>query len=421
MILTQTWTMLVDAYRELNTKKLFWISMMLSCLVVAAFAMIGNNERGLTILVWTVPIEALSTDFLKPEALYKLTFVNLGIGLWLTWIATILALVSTSSMFPDFLAGGAIETTLCKPISRARLFLTKYVMGLLFVALQVGVFALASFLVIGIRGGAWEPGIFLAVPVVVLFFSYLFCVCALLGVLTRSTIASLLLTLLFWFFLFCLNSADGFIQTFRVGNEVRQETVAARIERMEKATRVQLDRQWRAENAAGAASDGDADADGADGGADGGAAAGAEGAKDEGAAGTGDGEGTPPVWSREDLDRANPRIEEQREVLKEAQENAPTWRLASNISWGLKAALPKTQETTALLERWLVATADLPLGREEEVSDVGPFAGVDQREIQKRMIERQRGQSVAWIIGTSLAFEAVVLGIAMWRFRRRDF
>jgi hypothetical protein len=121
------------------------------------------------------------------------------------------------------------------------------------------------------------------------------------------------------------------------------------------------------------------------------------------------------------LDRANPRIEEQREVLKEAQENAPTWRLASNISWGLKAALPKTQETTALLERWLVATADLPLGREEEVSDVGPFAGVDQREIQKRMIERQRGQSVAWIIGTSLAFEAVVLGIAMWRFRRRDF
>jgi hypothetical protein len=45
--------------------------------------------------------------------------------------------------------------------------------------LQVLVFSTASFLVIGLRGGSWEPGLFLAVPIVTLMFSYLFSVCVL--------------------------------------------------------------------------------------------------------------------------------------------------------------------------------------------------------------------------------------------------
>ena len=61
-------------------------------------------------------------------------------------------MISTASLFPDFLAGGAVDLYLSKPISRLRLFLFKYSCGLLFVALQIGCFCLASFLVIGLRG-----------------------------------------------------------------------------------------------------------------------------------------------------------------------------------------------------------------------------------------------------------------------------
>ena len=121
----------------------------------------------------------------------------------------ILAVISTAAIVPDFVSGGAVELALSKPIGRVRLFLTKYFMGLLFVTLQVGVFSLASFLVIGLRGGAWEPRLFMAIPIVVGVFSFLFCVSALVGLLTRSTIAALLLTLLFWIFLFILNAADS--------------------------------------------------------------------------------------------------------------------------------------------------------------------------------------------------------------------
>ena len=44
--------------------------------------------------------------------------------------------------------------------SRLRLFLTKYLSGLLFVGLQVTVFSVLCFVVIGFKAGAWEPAIF---------------------------------------------------------------------------------------------------------------------------------------------------------------------------------------------------------------------------------------------------------------------
>ncbi|XOV75481.1 MAG: hypothetical protein ACFHWZ_19225 [Phycisphaerales bacterium] len=42
----KTWALFVDAYRELNSKKLFWITMILSGLVVAIFGAIGLRRMG---------------------------------------------------------------------------------------------------------------------------------------------------------------------------------------------------------------------------------------------------------------------------------------------------------------------------------------------------------------------------------------
>ncbi|NRA58263.1 MAG: hypothetical protein HRU13_09155, partial [Phycisphaerales bacterium] len=46
-MIIQTLALMIDAYRELCAKKLFWITMILSTIVVAAFAMVGINETGL--------------------------------------------------------------------------------------------------------------------------------------------------------------------------------------------------------------------------------------------------------------------------------------------------------------------------------------------------------------------------------------
>ena len=197
--MTQTGAVFIEAYRNLNSKKLFWISLVLSVLVVACFAAMGVNEDGMKVVVWQLDNPfGLNSNVIPPAQFYKVLFVNFGIGFWLSFIATILALISTAGIFVDLITSGSIDLVLSKPIGRLRLFVTQYAAALLFVTLQVTLFTAASFLVIGIRGGDWEPGLFLAVPVVVCFFSYLYSVCVLLGVMTRSTVAALLLTLLFW-------------------------------------------------------------------------------------------------------------------------------------------------------------------------------------------------------------------------------
>jgi hypothetical protein len=55
-----------------------------------------------------------------------------------------------------------------------------------------------TFLVVGLRWGVWLPGYLFAIPLVVLLFSYLYCISALVAVVTRSTVAAVLLTMLAW-------------------------------------------------------------------------------------------------------------------------------------------------------------------------------------------------------------------------------
>lgn len=254
--MTQTLAILIDSYRELTHRRLFWIALALSGFVVLAAAAAGVNERGVTVLHWTIELQGLNSSVVSPALFYKGAFVALGVSIWLTWVATILALITTAGIIPDLVASGSIDLAVSKPISRARLFLTKFVGGLLFSTLQVTVFTVASFFVIGIRGGAWEPGVFIAIPLVVIFYSYLFAFCALMGVLTRSTVASLLLTILFWALCALLWIVFVLVNTGRIANDlniasierIMEERVRERGERADN-TKLQEDlesaRSWQ--------------------------------------------------------------------------------------------------------------------------------------------------------------------------------
>ncbi len=390
--MTQTIAILLDAYRELNSRKLFWIAMVLSGLVVAAFALVGINEQGLRLLAWDVPFP-VNTSIMSEETFYKTLFVGLGIKFWLAWLSTILALVSTAGIFPDLVSGGSIDLVLSKPISRARLFFTRYAGGLLFTALQVGVFSAASFFVLGLAGGAWEPGVFLAIPVMVLFYSYLFAVCVLLGLLTRSTVAALLLTLLVWFVVFALHSAESVFLMTRVNAEQEVEALERHIASSEKGLAA-LEQPAQPAPAPEAGQEPEPDR-----------------------------EAEARTAARAEAMRT--RLAERRVELEAARKKLDRLALMHRVSLGVKTALPKTSETIGLLERWLISLAELPEPPDEGqpggvISDSGRFLP-DAKRSQQRMIEEIRDRPVWWIVGTSLAFEAIVLGIAALIFQRRDF
>jgi hypothetical protein len=176
----------------------------------------------------------------------------------------------------------------------------------------------------------------------------------LLGIATRSTVAALLLTLMFWFMLFGLGVTDEFILAIKTMKKHGLD-----------AFNMQADaghgRRARFGGPTGS---------------------------DESPPGPRDASSQPPAESN-------------------------GWETAYRLIHGARTVVPKTAETADLMNRWLLRAANLKGGPNQRENRM--FAA------QKEIVETVNSRPVSWLLGTSLAFEAVVLAWAAWIFSRRDF
>lgn len=196
----QFFALVLDSFRESLDRKIFWILLVISAVITLAMASIGFDGDRLTFLFGAVrtdvqgynPVSELGRSRIVGAVIYLiLTQVLGGVGL-------ILMIIATAGSMPAMLEVGAIDLLLVKPISRVRLFLYKYAASMVFVCAQSAVFVGATFLVMGFRWRVWAPGYLLCVPLIVLLFSYVYCVSALVGVKTRSGVAAALVSLGAW-------------------------------------------------------------------------------------------------------------------------------------------------------------------------------------------------------------------------------
>jgi ABC-type transport system involved in multi-copper enzyme maturation permease subunit len=111
----------------------------------------------------------------------------------------LLALLWTAGFVPSFLEPSTASVLLAKPVPRWVLLAGKFVGVLAFVAFEATVFIGGTWVALGLRTGVWHPLYLLCVPMLLLHFSLFFSFSALLGVLTRSTLLSMLGSLAFWF------------------------------------------------------------------------------------------------------------------------------------------------------------------------------------------------------------------------------
>lgn len=466
-----TLAMIVDAYRELNARKLFWITMGLSVLFALALGCIGVSERGFTILWFEFPAQLFNSTFISKAAFYRWVFNGIGFGFWLSWAAAIIAIISTASIVPDFVSSGSIELSLSKPVSRVRLFLLKYIAGLLFVAFQVLAFTVLAFLIVGIRGGEWSWSFFWAVPITVLFFSYLYCVSALVGVVTRSAITAILVTGLVWLLTFFVHSAESTLMQLRLQfdlagqiHETELETRRTQIAELESRI-AEADAKKPANKGEdalpppGAAPESESKQSplgeqvaGGESGTKATAEAAVKGKPQEGDA-------KPETATKQDppepaspwatmselfkkslpkaaeasmkdaLEKQRGELAEREKRAKEAAATAADLRFYHRISYLVKFAFPKTSETMSLLEHKLVS-----LDERDSITQATTGGGrrgprsipVGGVQISLRTLELEkekalRSRSTAWVLGTSIAFEALVLGATCVIFVRRDF
>jgi ABC-type transport system involved in multi-copper enzyme maturation permease subunit len=110
----------------------------------------------------------------------------------------ILALVWTAGFLPEFLQPSAASVLLAKPVPRWSLLVGKYFGVLAFVALQAIIFFGGTWVALGLKTGFWPAGYLAGIPLLVLSFAFVYSFSALLAVLTRSTVACIFGSVLFW-------------------------------------------------------------------------------------------------------------------------------------------------------------------------------------------------------------------------------
>lgn len=212
----QFWALIVDSFRESLDRKIFWVVVAMSILIVLAMASIGFEGEHVSFLfgMWETeseyynPLSVIGRSRLIGSVIYLLMSMFLG------WIGIILIIIATSSFFPSLLSSGTIDVLLGKPLSRPRLFVYKYLSSLVFVLLQATIFVVLTFLVMGLRWKIWTPGYLLSIPLMVLLFSYIYCVSVLVAVKTKSSSAAIMISLGAWVLFICPKMAVDMFDSF---------------------------------------------------------------------------------------------------------------------------------------------------------------------------------------------------------------
>lgn len=118
------------------------------------------------------------------------------------WVAdtagVLLALVCTAGFLPSFLEPSSATVLLAKPVPRWSLLFGKFLGVLLFVLVQATLFVLGTWTALGLRTNVWDMNYLFALPLLMLHFSVFFSFSVFMAVWTRSTIACIFGTLLFW-------------------------------------------------------------------------------------------------------------------------------------------------------------------------------------------------------------------------------
>jgi ABC-type transport system involved in multi-copper enzyme maturation permease subunit len=196
----QTWALIADSFRESVDRKIFWVLLLIEGIVAAAMFCIGFSPGKVDILFGTWSIETVQFTTIAGLDTTKIAglTVHFIMDVVLGWAGVTLAIIATANFFPTLLERGAVEVLLSKPMSRTKLFIGKYLGSMAFIGIHATIFIVATFFVIGWRWRVWLPGYLLTIPLLMILFSYLYAISAWAGVMFRSTVAAVLLSLGAW-------------------------------------------------------------------------------------------------------------------------------------------------------------------------------------------------------------------------------
>ncbi len=202
----------LDALYQVVDNRVFRLLALLVVLLVLPTFLVGAREERLVVLFgWReYYYEDIFANFGMPfpglgeahrELIRKLQEILVD---HLAGTVGILFCVAATAFFvPRMLEKGAADALFTKPIGRSTLLFARYAAGLLFVALLAALLVGGIHVGLLVNSGYSDPGFLWTIPILVYLFAQLSALSVLVGVVTRSTVAAILTTILFYGFTSC--------------------------------------------------------------------------------------------------------------------------------------------------------------------------------------------------------------------------
>jgi ABC-type transport system involved in multi-copper enzyme maturation permease subunit len=150
----------------------------------------------------------------EPEQLFpainQVTIIALDVLLGVAGV--FVAVLVTASMIPQTFEAGSVDLLLSKPVYRAGLFLSKFVGGCAFIAINATYFIGGLWLILGARFGLWNQRLLLAIPLYLFLFAIYYAVSSLAGVVWRNAIVSVVMAVVFWAVCWALGAANQLVE-----------------------------------------------------------------------------------------------------------------------------------------------------------------------------------------------------------------
>lgn len=231
-------TLLLESFRGLKSQLIFWITLGLTVLFALIFLSLGFDEKGASVFFGATRFgdDELVKDSIGARLMYTMVFDYVVAGIWLSWIAIILALISCAPIFPNTMTEGGAAMVMTKGVSRFQVFLAKLTGSLFFAAIQVIVFVVIVMIAFKWRLGSWSFSLLWYIPAVLLVFTGLYSFLVLVAVKTRSVLTAILLTMLLWAISAGLGSAEKFFSMQLAISDMTSQTESVRLDEVDPPT-----------------------------------------------------------------------------------------------------------------------------------------------------------------------------------------
>jgi len=182
---------LLDTFQESFRNKMFLFFFIVASLIVVSIGLTLNMDvvngvmRGVTFFGSELHVPAYSVKQWVEN-------FQSGLAMFIGTFGMIVALMATSTLFPQMLQKGSIDLLLCRPIPRWRLITARFVGGAAIMAFNAAYLFFGVWIVLGLKSGIWNHGFPLSTLLAIFAFIVLFSVVMIVSVTTESGPAGLL-------------------------------------------------------------------------------------------------------------------------------------------------------------------------------------------------------------------------------------